>query len=96
LIARSAQSCYNYSIGKAEKKRKEVNRMNHSTHLSLTDRYLYSEDFRQRMQRDPVGTAESTGLPLDDEDREAIRNWDMSPDGDEVLKDRVSKLAGTN
>jgi hypothetical protein len=73
-----------------------VNRMNHTTHLKLTDRYLYSEDFRQRMQRDPVGTAESTGLPLDDEDREAIRNWDMSLDGDEVLKDRVSKIAANN
>jgi hypothetical protein len=48
------------------------------------------------MQQDPVGTAESTGLPLDDEDREAISNWDMSPDGDEVLKDRVSKLSGNN
>ena len=62
----------------------------------LTDRYLYNEDFRQPMQRDPVGIAESTGLPLDDEDREAIRNWGMRHTGDEVLKDRVSKLAGTN
>jgi hypothetical protein len=70
--------------------------MNHTTHLKLTDRYLYDEHFRQQMQRDPVGTAESLGLPLDDEDREAISNWDMSPDGDEVLKDRVSKLAGAN
>jgi hypothetical protein len=44
------------------------------------------------MQKDPLGTAESTRLPLDDEDREAIGNWDMSPTGDEVLKDRVAKL----
>jgi hypothetical protein len=73
-----------------------VNQMNHSTHLKLTDRYLYDEEFRQRMQQDPVGTAESTGLPLDDEDRESISNWDMSPDGDQVLMDRVSKLGGTN
>jgi hypothetical protein len=79
-----------------EKERKGVYKMNHTTHLKLTDRYLYDEDFRQQMQRDPVGSAESSGLPLDDEDREAIRNWDMSPDGDEVLKDRVSKLAGVN
>jgi hypothetical protein len=70
--------------------------MNHTTHLKLTDRYLYDEDFRQRMQKDPVGSAESLGLPLDDEDREAISNWDMSPEGDEVLKDRVSKIAGVN
>jgi hypothetical protein len=48
------------------------------------------------MQQDPIGTAESTGLPLDDEDREAIRNWDMSPTGDQVLMDRVSKMAGAN
>jgi hypothetical protein len=70
--------------------------MNYSTHLKLTDRYLYDEQFRQQMQQDPIGTAESTGLPLDEEDREAIRNWDMSPTGDEVLKDRVSKLGGYN
>jgi hypothetical protein len=70
--------------------------MNHSTHLRLTDRYLYDEQFREQMQKDPIGTAESTGLPLDDEDREAISNWDMSPSSDEVLKERVSKLAASN
>ena len=70
--------------------------MNHDTHLKLTDRYLYNEGFRQRMQQDPVGTAESTGLPLDEEDRQMIRNWDMSPDADQVLMDRVSKLAASN
>jgi hypothetical protein len=70
--------------------------MNYSTHLKLTDRYLYDEQFREQMRQDPVGTAESLGLPLDDEDREAIRNWNMSPTGDEVLKERVSKLAGSN
>jgi hypothetical protein len=48
------------------------------------------------MQRDPVGTAESTGLPLDEEDSEALRNWDMSPDGDQVLKELVSKMAPYN
>jgi hypothetical protein len=79
-----------------EKARREVYKMNHSAHLKLTDRYLYDEDFRQRMQRDPVGTAESLGLPLDKEDREAISNWDMSPDGDQVLMDRISKLGGSN
>ncbi len=70
--------------------------MNHSTHLKLTDRYLYDEHFREQMQRDPIGTAESSGLPLDDEDREAISNWNMSPTGDEVLKERVSKLRTSN
>ena len=73
-----------------------MNRMNYSTHLKLTDRYLYDEHFREQMQRDPIGTAESRGLPLDAEDREAIGNWNMSPTGDEVLKERVSKLSGNN
>ena len=73
-----------------------MNRMNYSTHLKLTDRYLYDEHFREQMQRDPIGTAESSGLPLDAEDREAIGNWDMSPTGDEVLKEWVSKLSGNN
>ena len=70
--------------------------MNHRTHLHLTDRYLYDEDFRQRMYQDPIGTAESTGLPLDEEDRQMIRNWDMSSSGDEVLKERISKGLYTN
>jgi len=70
--------------------------MNHSTHLKLTDRYLYDEDFRQQMYRDPIGTAESTGLPLDDEDREAIRNWDMNPENDQVLKERIAFFGTSN
>jgi hypothetical protein len=73
-----------------------VNRRNYSTHLQLTDRYLYDEPFREQMQQDPIGTAESTGLPLDDEDREAIRNWDMSPENDQILKQRVSKFSSVN
>jgi hypothetical protein len=74
----------------------EVNRMNPSTHLKLTDSHLHNEDFRQRMQQDPLGTAESTGLPLDDEDRQMIRNWDMSSSGDELLKERISKGISQN
>ena len=70
--------------------------MNHSTHLKLTDRYLHNEDFRQRMQQDPIGTAESTGFPLDDEDRQMISNWDMSSSGDEQLKERISKGIALN
>jgi len=76
--------------------RREVNRMNSSTHLNLTDRYLHNEDFRQRMQQDPIGTAESTGLPLDDEDRQMISNWDMSSSGDEQLRERISKGIAIN
>jgi hypothetical protein len=48
------------------------------------------------MQQDPLGTAESTGLPLDDEDRQMIRNWDMSSSGDEQLKERISKSINVN
>ena len=70
--------------------------MNPSTHLKLTDGYLHNEDFRQRMQQDPIGTAESTGLPLDDEDRQMIRNWDMSSSGEEELKERISKGIALN
>jgi hypothetical protein len=69
--------------------------MNQRTHLHLTDRYLYDENFRQQTYRDPIGTAESLGPPLDEEDREAIRNWDMNPENDQVLKERVAKF-GTN
>jgi hypothetical protein len=48
------------------------------------------------MRQDPEGTADSTGLKLDDEDRQSIRNWDMSSSGDEQLKDRISKGMGVN
>jgi hypothetical protein len=48
------------------------------------------------MYRDPIGTAESTGLPLDDEDREAIRNWDMNPENDQVLKERIAFFGPSN
>jgi hypothetical protein len=84
------------AVGRTKKERGKVNPVNHRTHWHLTDRYHYDEDFRQRMQRDPIGTAESTGLPLDDEDREALSNWDMNPENDQVLKDRIAKFGTSN
>ena len=35
----------------------------------LADRFMNDADFRQEMRRDPVGTAEGSGLSLDEEDR---------------------------
>ena len=43
------------------------------------------------MKQDPEGTAESTGLPLDEEDKQALRSMDWSG-SDERLNERVSKL----
>ena len=48
------------------------------------------------MRKDPEGTAQSTGLKLDDEDRQSIRDWDMSSSGDEELKERISKGIALN
>jgi hypothetical protein len=42
------------------------------------------------MRRDPVGTAEGSGLSLDEEDKQALRSIDWSG-SDEQLKERVSK-----
>jgi hypothetical protein len=46
--------------------------------------------FREQMRQDPEGTAKSTGLELDEEDRQALRSVDWSQ-SDEQLKERVSK-----
>jgi hypothetical protein len=65
--------------------------MNPTSMLELADRYLNDPQFKEQMRRDPEGTAQSTGLKLDDKDRQSIRNWDWSPSGDEQLKERISK-----
>jgi hypothetical protein len=59
--------------------------------LKLADRYLNDPQFKERMRQDPEGTAESTGLKFDDEDRQSIRNSDWGPSGEEYLKERISK-----
>ncbi len=49
---------------------------NPETMQQLADRFNNDAEFRTRMRQDPVGTAESTGLPLDEEDRQALRSMD--------------------
>ena len=56
----------------------------------LTDRFMNDPEFRERMKQDPEGTAERSGLKLDEEDRQALRNIDWSQP-DEELRPRVSK-----
>jgi hypothetical protein len=70
--------------------------MNPTSMLELANRYLNDPQFKEQMRRDPEGTAESTGLKFDDEDRQSIREWDMSSSGDEELKERFSKGIGVN
>jgi hypothetical protein len=57
----------------------------------LADRFMNDADFREQMRQDPEGTADSTGLPLDEEDKQALRSMDWSG-SDEELKARVSKV----
>jgi hypothetical protein len=57
----------------------------------LADRFINDASFREEMSQDPEGAAERSGLPLDDEDRQALRSIDWSG-SDEALNDRVSKL----
>ena len=47
-------------------------------------------EFREQMKQDPEGTAERSGLQLDEEDTQALRSIDWSGT-DEELKERVSK-----
>ena len=49
--------------------------MNPTSMLEIADRYLNDPHFKEQMLRDPEGAAESTGLKLDDEDRQSIREW---------------------
>ena len=56
----------------------------------LTDRFMNDADFREQMRQDPEGAAERSGLPLDEEDRQALRSVDWSGT-DEQLMERVSK-----
>jgi hypothetical protein len=70
--------------------------MNPTSMLKIADRYLNDPQFKEQMRQDPEGTAQSTGLKLDDEDRQSLRDWDMSSSGDEELKERISKGVGVN
>ena len=70
--------------------------MNPTSMLELANRYLNDPQFEERMRQDPEGTAESSGLELDDEDLQSIRDWDMSSSGDEQLKERISKGIAVN
>jgi hypothetical protein len=56
----------------------------------LADRFINDVEFREQMKQDPEGAAERSGLPLDDEDKQALRSMDWSG-SDEELKERVSK-----
>ena len=70
--------------------------MNPSSMLKLADRYLNDPQFKEQMRQDPEGTAQSTGLKLDDEDLQSIRDWDMSSSGEEQLRERISKGLALN
>ena len=44
----------------------------------LAGRFMNDAQFRERMKQDPEGTADSTDLRLDEEDRLALRSIDWS------------------
>ena len=56
----------------------------------LADKFMNDASFREEMRRDPEGAAERSGLPLDEEDKQALRSVDWSG-SDEQLNERVSK-----
>jgi len=51
----------------------------------LADRFNNDAEFRKRMRHDFEGTAESTGLPLGDEDRQALRSMDWKSSDEESI-----------
>ncbi len=70
--------------------------MNPTNMLELANRFLNDPQFKEQMRQDPEGTAESTGLEFDEEDRQTIRNSDWGPSGEENLKERISKGLALN
>jgi hypothetical protein len=44
----------------------------------LADRFMNDAQFRREMQQDSERAAERAGLPLDEEDRQALRSVDWS------------------
>ena len=77
---------------KRDEERKEVSlkMSNPESMQQLADRFMNDAQFREQMRQDPEGTAERSGLQLDDEDKQALRSIDWSG-SDEELKERVSK-----
>jgi hypothetical protein len=80
--------CFSLGVPEAGKEVREMS--NPQSMQQLADKFMNDADFREEMCRDPVGTAERSGLQLDDEDRQALRSIDWSG-SDEELKERVSK-----
>ena len=56
----------------------------------LADRFINDAEFREQMKQDPQGAAERSGLPVDDEGRQALKSIDWSG-SNEQLNERVSK-----
>ena len=56
----------------------------------LADKFMNDSQFREEMKQNPEGAAEGSGLPLDEEDKQALKSMDWSG-SDEQLKERVSK-----
>jgi hypothetical protein len=56
----------------------------------LADKFMNDANFRDEMRQDPEGAAQRSGIPLDDEDKQALKSIDWSG-SDEQLKERVSK-----
>ena len=79
-------------LAKEGEERTEVNlnMSNPESMQQLADRFMNDAEFREQMRQDPEGAAERSGLPLDDEDKQALKGMDWSG-SDEELKERVSK-----
>ena len=56
----------------------------------LADKFGNDPEFMEQMKQDPEGTADSTGLQLDEEDKQALRSIDWGQ-SDQRLQERVSK-----
>ena len=56
----------------------------------LADRFVNDANFRDQMRQDPEGAAERSGLPLDEEDKQALKSIDWGGSDEEL--ERVSKM----
>src|SRR5215211_4050131 len=54
----------------------------------LAERFMNDTDFREQMRQDPEGTAQRSGLQLDEEDPQALRSMDWSS-SDEQFREQM-------
>ncbi len=63
---------------------------NQEAKQQLADRFMNDPEFREQMRQDPEGTAQRSGVELNEENRQTLQSVDWNQ-SDQELRPRVSK-----